>query len=163
MYEHIHPRIEILLPKKIIGMSLETSLIDNKTVQLFKTFMPRKKEVSNVISKDVFDIRVYSSSYYANFNPATNFTKWAAVEVSIFEQIPNGMKSITLEGGQYAVFTITSAESTPSAFQYIFTQWLPNSEYELADRPHFDILGEKTQQRNPDAEEEIWIPVQFKA
>jgi len=106
MHQHINPRIEISPSRRLIGMSLETSLIKNKTVQLFKTFMPRKKEIQNVVSKNVFDIRVYPSDYYAHFNPSKNFTKWAAVEVTTFEAIPDGMKSIIVESGQYAVFTI---------------------------------------------------------
>lgn len=159
----MQPRIEILTAKKLIGISIETSLVDNKTAQLFKTFMPRKKEIQNIKSKDVFDIRVYANDYYANFNPAATFTKWAAVEVTTFEELSNGMKPIIVTGGKYAVFTIKSADSVPSTFQYIFTQWLPNSIYTLDNRPHFDILGEKTQQRTPDAEEEIWIPIQLKA
>ncbi len=108
-------------------------------------------------------IPVYPNDYYANFSPAATFTKWAVVEVSTLEEMPTGMKSIILTGGEYAVFTIKGADSTPSTFQYIFTQWLPNSIYILDNRPHFDILGEKTQQRDPDAEEEIWIPIQLKA
>lgn len=159
----MQPRIEILRSKKLIGMSLETSLVDNKTIQLFKTFMPRKKEIPNTISKEVFDIRVYPNGYYANFNPVNNFTKWAAVEVANFEEIPHGMKSIIIETGKYAVFTIKVADSNPSVFQYIFTEWLPNADFLLADRPHFDILGEQVQQRLRDAEEEIWIPIQLKA
>ena len=119
----------------------------------------RKKEIVGVLNKDVFDIRVYTKEYYQKFNPANNFTKWAAVEVSNFDAVPNGMKSITIESGKYAVFTYKSAEADKGIFQYIFTQWLPNSEYLLDSRPHFDILGEKTQQRDPNAEEEIWIPV----
>ena len=156
----MQPRIETTRTRKLIGMSLKTSLVHNKTMQLFKTFMPRKKEIQNIINKDIFDIRVYPSDYYNNFNPAANFTKWAAVEVSTFEALPNGMKSIVIPAGKYAIFTIKSTNSNPSTFQYIFTEWLPNSGYALADRPHFDILGEKVQQRLPDAEEEIWIPIQ---
>ncbi len=158
----MQPRIEVLTAKKLIGMSLETSLIENKTIQLFKTFMPRKKEIQHVKNKAVFDIRVYPNEYYVNFSPAATFTKWAAVEVTTFEGMPTGMKNIVLTGGKYAVFTIKDANATPSTFQYIFTQWLPNSAYTLADRPHFDVLGEKTQQRAPDAEEEIWILIQLK-
>ena len=156
----MQPKIEITPERMLIGMSLETALIDNKTMQLFKAFMPRKKEIQNTINKDVFDIRVYPTDYYQNFNPANNFTKWAAVEVSTFANIPNGMKAITVVTGKYAVFTIKSANSNSGTFQYIFTEWLPNSGYRLANRLHFDILGEKVQQRLPDAEEEIWIPIQ---
>ena len=47
-------------------------------------------------------------------------------------------------------------------FQYIFTNWLPNSEYELDNRPHFEILGDKYINGSADSEEEIWIPVKYK-
>lgn len=158
----MQPKITITPTRKLIGMSLETSLIENKTMQLFKAFMPRKKEVQCTVNKAVFDIRIYSPDYYKKFNPAAKFTKWAAVEVSIFEEMPDGMKPMTLPSGQYAVFTIKSVDSNPSFFQYIFMEWLPNSNYLLDSRPHFDILGEGIQQRLPDAEEEIWIPIQEK-
>ena len=143
-------------------MSIEMSMLENKTGQLFRAFMPRKKEILNVKNKEVLDIRIYTKEYYQKFNPANTFTKWAAVEVPNFDQVPDGMKTIIIESGKYAVFTYKSAEANQGIFQYIFTQWLPNSEYRLDDRPHFDILGEKTQQRNPNAEEEIWVPVRLK-
>jgi AraC family transcriptional regulator len=43
---------------------------------------------------------------------------------------------------------------------YIFNTWLPQSNYQLAPRPHFEILGEKYKNNHPDSEEEIWIPIQ---
>jgi AraC family transcriptional regulator len=43
---------------------------------------------------------------------------------------------------------------------YIFNTWLPKSGYQLDRRPHFEILGEKYKNNNPDSEEEIWIPIQ---
>ncbi|MEP7234441.1 MAG: GyrI-like domain-containing protein, partial [Ignavibacteriota bacterium] len=44
-------------------------------------------------------------------------------------------------------------------FQYILRTWVPNSNYELDDRPHFEILGEKYKKDDPSSEEEIWIPI----
>jgi AraC family transcriptional regulator len=50
----------------------------------------------------------------------------------------------------------------PKTFQYIFGTWLPNSEYVLDNRPHFEILGEKYKNDDPTSEEEIWIPIKAK-
>ncbi|MDP5096829.1 MAG: GyrI-like domain-containing protein [Flavobacterium sp.] len=40
---------------------------------------------------------------------------------------------------------------------------MPNSEYQLDNRPHFEILGAKYKNNAPDSEEEIWIPIKRKA
>jgi AraC family transcriptional regulator len=47
-------------------------------------------------------------------------------------------------------------------FQHIFSEWLPNSDYRLADRAHFEVLGEKYKNNDPSSEEEIWIPIMVK-
>ncbi len=83
--------------------------------------------------------------------------KWATVEVTDFDKIPKGMEGFTLPGGLYAVFPHRVMDT--DIFQYIYTTWLPNSTYSLDDRPHFELLGEKYKNNDPDSEEEIWIPV----
>jgi AraC family transcriptional regulator len=37
-----------------------------------------------------------------------------------------------------------------------------SKEYELDDRPHFEILGDKYKNNDPNSEEEIWIPIKLK-
>lgn len=156
---NIKPRIETIKEKKLIGMHEQMSLIENKTYKLFSTFMPRKKEIQNVINIDTYDLRVYPQNYYSNFSPSNYFTKWALVEVSDWEHIPNKMEKFNLIGGKYAIFDYKGLSSDNRIFHYIFTNWLPNSNYELDDRPHFEILGEKTKFNDPNSEEEIWIPI----
>jgi AraC family transcriptional regulator len=158
------PRIEILTEKKLIGNRIMMSLADNKTHELWKSFMPRRKEIKSNLSDDLFSLQVYDNiSYFENFNPGTMFEKWAAAEVSDFEIIPDGMEKFILEGGLYAVFLhIGGASKGNITFQYIFGTWLPASDYILDHRPHFEILGEKYKNNNPDSEEEIWIPIKQK-
>ena len=43
MLEMIHAKVETLKKKNLVGMSIPMSVNENKTFQLFKTFMPRKK------------------------------------------------------------------------------------------------------------------------
>jgi len=158
------PKIKNLEEKKLIGKKLTMSLANNRTVDLWKSFMPHKKEIKKMISSDLFSVQVYDSSLdFSSFSPTTAFQKWAAVEVSAFDQIPENMETLVLPSGLYAVFLYQGdpREFAP-AFRFIFGEWIPNSEYELDNRPHFEIMGEKYKNDSPDSEEEIWIPIRKK-
>ncbi|WP_026967607.1 GyrI-like domain-containing protein [Algoriphagus terrigena] len=157
------PRIEKLNEKKLIGMRLRMSLSNNRTGELWKSFIPRKREIQNNLTGDVISMQVYSPTHFANFDPATEFEKWATVEVSDFEIIPKEMETFPLTGGMYAVFDYTGLSSDPGIFRYIFGTWLPKSDYKLDDRPHFEILGAKYKNNDPASEEEIWIPIRPKS
>ncbi|MFZ6013554.1 MAG: GyrI-like domain-containing protein [Bacteroidota bacterium] len=157
------PRIETLTEKKLIGTRTAMSFAENKTGELWRSFMPRRKEIMNAIGRELYSINIYSLSFFYQFNPTTPFEKWAAIEVTDFSVIPHAMETITLAGGLYAVFLHKGAASTgPKTFQYIFSTWLPNSDYMLDDRPHFELLGEKYKNEDPASEEEIWIPIKHK-
>jgi AraC family transcriptional regulator len=157
-------RIELLSEKKLIGIRMRMSLSDNKTAELWRTFMLRRKEVKNNINIDLFSIQLYDTPlYFSDFNPDASFDKFAAVEVSTFHDVPSGMERLVLNDGLYAVFIHKgTVNEAPKTFQYIFGTWLPNSAYFLDDRPHFEILGEKYKDNSPDSEEEIWIPIKLK-
>lgn len=157
-------RIEELPKKALLGKSIRMSLINNKTAELWKSFMTKKSAITNTIGTVLYSIQVYDNlHYFENFNPETKFTKWATIEVASFEKIPKDFSSFTIESGLYAVFlhkgTVKEFQQT---FKYIFSQWLPHSTYELDDRPHFELLGEKYKNNDPNSEEEIWIPIRDK-
>jgi len=67
-----------------------------------------------------------------------------------------------LKGGLYAVFDYKGSSNDISIFQYIFGTWLQNSDFLLDDRPHFEVLGDKYKNADPNSEEEIWIPIKKK-
>jgi AraC family transcriptional regulator len=158
----MQPRIDTIGGKKLVGMKLTMSLTDNRTAELWRSFMTRRKEINNNIGSDLYSMRVYPPSYFSNFNPATQFEKWAVTEVSDFDAVPDGMEAFTLVGGLYAIFPYKGAASAGGpTFQYIYGTWIPNSGYTIDDRPHFDILGEKYKNEDPESEEEIWIPVRL--
>lgn len=154
----MEPRIEILKEKKLIGMKLTMSLAENKTPLLWKSFMPRKKEIKNNISADLISMQVHKKPVkLGDFNQ--EFDKWSAIEVTDFNTIPKDMESFTLEDGLYAVFPYKGLSTDNSIFLYIFGTWLPNSGYTLDNRPQFEILGDKYKNNDPNSEEEIWIPI----
>lgn len=153
------PRIETTAGKKLVGKRLTMSLANNRTGELWKSFVPRCKEITNNVTNDLISMTVYKPSYFVEFKTTNEFEKWATVEVTDFEEIPADMETFMLTGGLYAVFEYKGSSNDSSIFQYIFGTWLPNSKYTLDDRPHFEVLGDKYKNNDPTSEEEIWIPV----
>ena len=159
----MQPRFEILKEKKLVGNCIKMSFSNNRTSELWRAFMPRRKEIKNSISSDLFSIEVYEQGYFSNFNPEREFDKWAAVEVTDFNIVPGDMDTITLPQGLYAVFSYKGPASAASKlYQDILGDWLPNSDFSLDNRPHFALMGAKYKNEDPDSEEEIWIPIKSK-
>lgn len=159
----LQPRIEMLSEKKLVGKRLTMSFADNQTFTLWQSFMLRRKEIRNNLTSDLISLQVYPESFDFSFaNLEAKFDKWATVEVSLFDDVPNEMETYTITTGLYAVFNYKGLSSDPAIFKYIFGTWLPNSNYCLDNRPHFEILGEKYKNNDPASEEEIWIPIRSK-
>lgn len=152
-------RIEQIPPKRLVGRQRTISLISGDLSKLWQSFMPRLHEISNRQTSDLVYLREYPDDYFTVFDPARSFVAWALAEVQDFSQVPAGMSRYELHAGEYAVFLHKGANTNQDTFQYIFTEWLPDSEFVLDDRPHFDLLGAKYQNNEPTSEEEIWIPV----
>jgi AraC family transcriptional regulator len=116
------------------------------------------------VGTELYSLQCYPGSYFKMFNPATKFEKWALIEVSGFDAVPEETESFKLPEGLYAVFQYKGAtKAAAPIFQYIFETWLPNSAYQLDHRPHFEILGDKYKNEDLNSEEEIWIPVKSKS
>ncbi|TSD67035.1 GyrI-like domain-containing protein [Inquilinus sp. KBS0705] len=159
----MQPRIETLAGKKFIGKHISMCFADNKTFELWRSFMPRRKEIADTVGTNLYSIEVYPPLFFNAFNPKATFEKWAAVEVTALDNIPEGMDSITLPAGMYAVFIHKGrASDGPATYSYIFNNWLPHSNYVLDDRPHFAVMGDKYKNDDPLSEEELWIPVENK-
>jgi AraC family transcriptional regulator len=147
----------------LVGLHLRMSLNNNRTADLWKSFMQRRNEIPNAMGSDLFSMQIYNQHYFDSFSPNNDFEKWAAIEVSDFNNIPAGFDSFSLPAGKYAVFHYKGeASKGVEVFGYIFGTWLPQSDFELDNRPHFELLGTKYSNHSPDSEEEIWIPVKKK-
>jgi len=157
------PSIKITNEKKLVGKRLTMSYADYKTGELWSSFMPRRKDIINNLSNELISLVIYQPNHFADFKPTNEFERWATVEVLNFDNVPSEMETYLMPGGLYAVFRYRGSSSDSSAFyQYIFSDWLPNSDYVLDNRPHFEILGDKYKNNDPTSEEDIWIPVKAK-
>lgn len=153
------PRILTLAPQRLLGKSLAMSVAENKTGLLWQSFAPRIKEIQHRMDANRISLQVYPGDYFNQFQPQRSFVKWAAVSVASYEGQPADLEEFQLQGGLYAVFDYQGLSSDPSIFQFIYGEWLPQSDYQLDDRPHFELLGAKYRNEDPLSEEEIWIPI----
>ncbi|WP_108960257.1 GyrI-like domain-containing protein [Leptospira ellinghausenii] len=73
---------------------------------------------------------------------------------------PSETEGFTLMSGMYVEFLYKGLPSEAGPFFHsIFMDWLPNSNFELDNRPHFEVMGEKYKNDDPDSEELVYIPI----
>jgi AraC family transcriptional regulator len=157
------PTLKTIAGKKLIGHHRTMSFQDNSTFTLWSRFMPLRNSIINTVGPELYSVQFYVVDFFKKFNSNNPFEKWACREVLNFEDIPDGMSTIEIPEGLYAVFHYKGDNSTAAeAYNYIFTEWLPKSDYLLDSRPHFEILGEAYKYNDPDSEEDIYIPIQAK-
>ena len=154
----MHPKFITCSEKKIVGM--KSSMRHNQyefIVSLWQGFMPRKKEIRTTRTNALIAVQVYS-----DFNDTEKpFDIWAGVEVSNLDNVPAGMIPFLIEEGDYAVFVHTGMDAAKT-YQRIMSEWLPNSGYEIDDRPHFQIMGDRYKNGSAASEEDFYIPIRLK-
>jgi AraC family transcriptional regulator len=157
------PEFKMSDEKKLVGKRLRMSFANNRTMELWRSFMPRLKEINSKKGNELYSAEVYPDLFFNDYNVNTDFEKWAAVEVSDYHDITEGMESLVFPAGLYAVFVHKgTADKGPETYRYIFVDWLPRSGFDLDNRPHFAVMGEKYKKDDDASEEEIWIPVKPK-
>ncbi|MEJ1222163.1 GyrI-like domain-containing protein [Sediminicola sp. 1XM1-17] len=160
----MHVNIVAIDPKILVGKRLQMSLSKDRTPMLWQNFMPYRNSIKHRTSSALISLQDYKNPFcLQDFTTTTEFDKWAAVEVSKVQDLPENMETYTISGGLYAVFTYVG---TPQGFRNflsdIYNEWFPSADYILDHRPHFEILGDKYRNNHPDSEEEVWIPVKKK-
>lgn len=158
----MQPRIVTIASKKLVGLRLEMSFSDYKIGELWSRFGSKRNEISNNLNGDLISLVVYGPAHFTDFKPTNTFERWATLEVANYNDVPPGMETFDLQGGLYAVFEYKGLNTDNSIYQYIFGTWLPGSNYELDNRPHFEILGDRYKNDDPESEEEICIPIKKK-
>ena len=158
----MQPKIKEIEAVKLAGISKETSMANDKTEVLWKRFMSIKVKTLSLANRDLYSVEQYKKAFLkGEFDPQTKFEKWAAVEVDDYADLPEGLEKLELEGGLYAVFRHRgTAQNFAGTAKYIFEDWLPKSEYQLAHRPHFEIMGSDYKgPDDPESLEDIYIPI----
>ncbi|WP_339925550.1 GyrI-like domain-containing protein [uncultured Cyclobacterium sp.] len=148
--------------KQLVGKSCRMSLVNNRTAKLWKSFITIKATIPNLKSQELIALQVYDRDHFASFDPTKEFDQWACIEVEDLTEIPDDFTALSLKGGLYAVFNYKGPSIDKSIFEYIYCTWVPQYDYQLDDRPHFQVMGDKYSNSSPLSEEEIWIPLKNK-
>ncbi|MCX2720010.1 GyrI-like domain-containing protein [Lentiprolixibacter aurantiacus] len=148
----------------LAGQKTTMSLSDNKTLELWQGFMPVIKGVKELGGTELYSVEIYPEDYFSYFSPHKEFEKWAAAPVKDAFEPDGSLKVLEIQAGLYAVFHYKGKSSEAhKAYQYIFEEWMPASGYEVDNRPHFAVMGEKYRNDHPDSEEELWVPIKKSA
>jgi len=152
--------IVVLRPITIVGLRTMAEMSDlNAVLKLWQEFGPRRQEIGHREGD-----ASYSVMRHLGFGPLKETSKverWAAVQVRHFSKIPKGLTAFDMPGGTYAKFYHRGpAKDFPKTVAEFHSDWLPTSDFELDDRPHFEIMpADYAGPDNPEAVEEVYIPI----
>ena len=90
----IEPLIETISEKKLIGKRLTMSFAHYNISELWQSFVPRRKEITNNLTNDLISLVIYGPQHFIDFKPTNEFERWAAVEVADFESVYRLSKTV---------------------------------------------------------------------
>ncbi len=145
----------------LIGMSIFGNFHEQPIIpKLWQEFTPHISKIPNKVNDNqCFGVETYTDSFMKH----NQWHYMVAVEVSTLETIPILCTAKTLPPNLYAVFTHTGAiRSITKTFDYIYSKWLPNSNYEIAAPYDFEFYDERFKKEEEDSELDIYLPVKQK-
>jgi AraC family transcriptional regulator len=126
---------------------------------LWQSFMPRIREIKN--AKSQINLGVCYEVPPNEIVRADECMYMAAMEVTSFDNVPNGMKTFTIPSGEYAVFTHKGAlDNFEHTMNYIYGSWLPKSGKKLRHAPDIEMYDHRFKLNEVDSEIDVYIPVE---
>lgn len=145
----------------LAGYKNITALTNDQTTSIWQKFMKERAGMPERFGNRYFSVSQYPSDYFNYFDPSKEYMKWACMETP--GNAPDTMETLEIMDGTYAVFIHHGpAAFAFKTFHYIFNDWIPSSGFEIDQRPHFEIMPEGYKPDDPNATEEVWIPVRKK-
>ena len=157
-FRAMEPRIEDKAAFKIVGLAGEFNQTTNSQIpELWRTFRPRCAAIKSVVEGRAFGLCVNMED--------DAFTYVAAVEVSDFDDVPDGLIGREIAAQTYAIFTVPLTGKEPigkelgRANRFIWKTWLPDSGYHFAQAPDFEYYDDRFDPRTLTGEIDLYIPV----
>jgi predicted transcriptional regulator YdeE len=151
--QKVEPKIVTKAAFTVVGMLYQGKNEKGEIPLLWREFNPRMREIQRLVP----DCAAYGVCGELDEEDGT-FKYVAGLEVDSADDIPEGMVSWDVPGGQYAVFPCT-IETIGQAYEYAFKTWLPQSGYEHVHGPDFEYYGEEFDPRVDGSQLYIYIPV----
>jgi AraC family transcriptional regulator len=120
---------------------------------LWRDISPRFEEIEHIVDSDI------AYGVMGNMDQeAGEFDYLAGLEVKSTEKIPSGMSSWQVPGQKYAIFSCT-LPTLMKTFDHIYGSWLPESEYQRANGPEFELYDEKFNPKDESSVMHLYIPI----
>jgi len=138
---------------RVVGMKYRGKNENNEIPQLWTKFMPKTSEIKHIANPNI------AYGVMDNFDKESgDFDYIAGFEVDSITNIPAGMVSWDVPAQTYAVFTCT-LPTLIKAFHHVYKTWLPQSGYQRADGPDFELYDENFDHKDENSKMFIYIPV----
>jgi len=137
----------------VVGMLYHGKNENNEIPQLWQAFNPRMGEVKH-ISNDQECFGVCGDLE----EDGETFKYMACWEVSSPTDIPEGMASWEIPAQTYAVFPCTLT-TIHQAYEHAHQTWLPQSGYQRAAGPDFELYNESFDPQSADSVLYVYIPI----
>lgn len=157
------PRIVELPERKYVGLEIDmpshleaAEKIIPLLVSTWLEFNKRKNEIKHRVGKTSFGI----AKSEGKFNEENMMRYLSAVEVTDFEDTPDGLSTYTIPATRYAAFeNIGLGDKTAYTIAYIYGTWLPQSQYKRAPGDDLELFDHRFDLRSEDSISEYFIPI----
>ena len=145
---------------KLVGLNERIVMPNNTIPQLWEKFSARAAEIKNNVNTGWYGVA-------DNMAPeAYEFDEMAAVEVSTFDDIPEGMATKVIAPQKYLVFTykgkISCEDGKPDlskTYEYLYDKLLPSTEFQVDKNFNFELYDERFKPESDDSEFDIYVPI----
>lgn len=156
----MEPEIITRAEMKVIGIASQYQEEDLSMERLWSAFRPFVHKITNRVGSDAFGI--YEE--YHEKEGSVGFSYICSVEVTDFDNVPEGMTARIIPEHLYAVFRHKGDLSfLPETLKYIWGSWLPKSNYDYVEKPDFELYTPGTEPEDPDKVLFLYIPVTRKS
>ena len=140
----------------VVGMVYRGKNENQRSPNCGGSSSPRFGEVTGAVHPDV------CYGVCDNMDESSGEFDYAAVmEVSDDATAPEGMVRWDIPAQTYVVFECT-LPTIGAAFDHIHNTWFPQSDYQRAPGPEFELYDKNFDPNNPSSKMQIYIPIQDK-
>jgi AraC family transcriptional regulator len=151
--EKVGPKIIQRPAFTVVGMVHSGKNENDEIPQMWAAMGPRFAEVRHVVDpEDCYGVVDNMDEGNGTFDYV------AGIEVERARDLPEGMVSWDVPGGTYAVFTCT-LPGLGEAYTHAYSTWLPQSGYERAPGPEFELYDAEFDPKDANSKMEIYIPI----
>ncbi|CAN5664737.1 hypothetical protein BH10BAC5_BH10BAC5_28740 [soil metagenome] len=143
---------------KAVGMKVTGQNMNNEISNMWKEYFSKSQSLKNVKE---------GGYYYGVCSPMSQNTKEkgfdyiACREVNNFNDVPEGMVTVDIPEGKYAMFTYKgNIMKISTIYNYIFGEWVKKTDMKPDnDRNDFELYDERFKGEEDDSELDIYIPI----